>query len=127
MRKNCFFINVDEFVKWYVFLQFWFYFLEFKYCVFFVLFCLVVVKFVSIGLFYVLKYIVDSLNGDLIMFVLVVFISFIVVYGILCLLNVLFGEVCDMLFGWVIECVMCCFGLKVFKYLYNLDLGFYLN
>lgn len=74
-----------------------------------------------------MKYIVDSLNGDLIMFVLVVFISFIVVYGILCLLNVLFGEVCDMLFGWVIECVMCCFGLKVFKYLYNLDLGFYLN
>lgn len=70
---------------------------------------------------------VDSLNGDLIIFVLVVFISFIVVYGILRLFNVLLGEVRDILFGRVIEWVMCCIGLNVFKYLYNFDLGFYFD
>ncbi len=76
---------------------------------------------------YVLKYTVDSLNGDLTTLALAVPISLIVAYGTLRLLNVLLGEVRDTLFGRVTERAMRRLGLKVFKHLHNLDLGFHLN
>ena len=107
MRKNRFPTNVDEPVKWHVLSQLWPYLLEFKHRVFLALLCLVAAKLASIGLPYVLKYTVDSLNGDLTTLALAVPISLIVAYGTLRLLNVLLGEVRDTLFGRVTERAMC--------------------
>jgi|TARA_B100000519_G_scaffold35916_3_gene25731 ATP-binding cassette subfamily B protein len=114
-------------VKWHVLKQLRPYLLEFKRRVVLALLCLVAAKLASIGLPYVLKYTVDSLNGDLTTLALAVPISLIVVYGTLRLLNVLLGEVRDTLFGRVTERAMRRIGLNVFKHLHNLDLGFHLD
>lgn len=127
MRKNRFPTNLDEPVKWHVLSQLWPYLLEFKQRVFLALLCLVAAKLASIGLPYVLKYTVDSLNGDVTTLALAVPVSLIVAYGTLRLLNVLLGEVRDTLFGRVTERAMRRLGLKVFKHLHNLDLGFHSN
>ena len=87
MRKNRFPTNVDEPVKWHVLYSFGPYLLEFKHRVFLALLCLVAAKLASIG-YPVLKYTVDSLNGDLTTLALAVPISLIVAYGTLRLLNV---------------------------------------
>lgn len=114
-------------VKWHVLKQLRPYLLEFKRRVVLALLCLVAAKLASIGLPYVLKYTVDSLNGDLTTLALAVPISLIVAYGTLRLLNVLLGEVRDTLFGRVTERAMRRIGLNVFKHLHNLDLGFHLD
>ncbi|WP_269517978.1 ABCB family ABC transporter ATP-binding protein/permease [Alteromonas sp. BMJM2] len=127
MRKNRLPINDDEPVKWQVLSQLVPYLFEFKQRVGLAILCLVAAKLASIGLPYVLKYTVDSLNGDLTTLAVAVPISLIVAYGVLRLLNVLLGEVRDTLFGRVTERAMRRVGLKVFKHLHNLDLGFHLN
>lgn len=127
MRRNRFPTNVDEPVKWHVLSQLWPYLLEFKRRVALALLCLIAAKLASIGLPYVLKYTVDSLNGDLTTLALAVPISLIIAYGALRLINVLLGEIRDTLFGRVTERAMRRLGLKVFKHLHNLDLGFHLN
>ncbi|WP_032096080.1 MULTISPECIES: ABCB family ABC transporter ATP-binding protein/permease [unclassified Alteromonas] len=127
MRKNRLPINDNEPVKWQVLSQLVPYLFEFKQRVGLAILCLVAAKLASIGLPYVLKYTVDSLNGDLTTLAVAVPISLIVAYGVLRLLNVLLGEVRDTLFGRVTERAMRRVGLKVFKHLHNLDLGFHLN
>lgn len=127
MRKNRLPINDDEPVKWQVLTQLVPYLFEFKQRVGLAILCLVAAKLASIGLPYVLKYTVDSLNGDVTTLAVAVPISLIVAYGVLRLLNVLLGEVRDTLFGRVTERAMRRVGLKVFKHLHNLDLAFHLN
>lgn len=127
MRRNQFPANIDEPVKWHVLSQLWPYLLEFKRRVALALLCLVAAKLASIGLPYVLKYTVDSLNGDLTTLAMAVPISLIVAYGTLRLTNVILGEVRDTLFGRVTERAMRRLGLIVFKHLHTLDLGFHLN
>ena len=124
-RHNTVYNNAP--VKWHVLKQLRPYLLEFKRRVVLALLCLVAAKLASIGLPYVLKYTVDSLNGDLTTLALAVPISLIVAYGTLRLLNVLLGEVRDTLFGRVTERAMRRIGLNVFKHLHNLDLGFHLD
>lgn len=127
MRRNRQPINDDDPVKWQVLSQLIPYLFEFKQRVALAILCLVAAKLASIGLPYVLKYTVDSLNGDLSTLAVAVPISLIVAYGVLRLLNVLLGEIRDTLFGRVTERAMRRVGLKVFKHLHNLDLGFHLN
>lgn len=127
MRRNRQTINDDEPVKWQVLSQLIPYLFEFKQRVALAILCLVAAKLASIGLPYVLKYTVDSLNKDLSTLAVAVPISLIVAYGVLRLLNVLLGEIRDTLFGRVTERAMRRVGLKVFKHLHNLDLGFHLN
>lgn len=127
MRRNRFPTSADEPVKWQTLSQLWPYLLEFKHRVALALLCLIAAKLASIGLPYVLKYTVDSLNGDLSTLALAVPISLVVAYGALRLINVLLGEIRDTLFGRVTERAMRRLGLKVFKHLHNLDLGFHLN
>jgi len=127
MRRNRFPIDDNEPVKWRVLTQLWPYLLEFKHRVGLALLCLIAAKVASIGLPYVLKYTVDSLNGDLATLAVAVPISLIIAYGALRLTNVLLGEVRDTLFGRVTERAMRRLGLKVFKHLHNLDLTFHLN
>ncbi|MFT6898733.1 MAG: ABC-type transport system involved in Fe-S cluster assembly fused permease/ATPase subunit [Paraglaciecola sp.] len=115
-------------LNWQVLKQLWPYLLEFKSRVFLALLCLITAKVASIGLPFILKNTVDSLNlktpEDAL--ILVPF-GLIAAYGLLRLANVLFGEIRDTLFGRVTERAMRRMSLQVFKHLHKLDLDFHLN
>ena len=113
-------------MQWQVFRQLWPYLLEFKQRVFLALLCLVAAKLASIGLPFILKHTVDSLNDDTVK-ALAVPLSLVFAYGVLRLSNVLLGEVRDTLFGRVTERAMRRLGLQVFEHLHRLDLGFHLS
>ncbi len=104
------------------------YLFEFKTRVLLALSCLVAAKVASVGLPFILKHIVDSL--DLFQSaekILVLPIGLLVAYGSVRLANVLFGEIRDTLFGRVTERAMRRIGLTVFKHLHALDLDFHLS
>lgn len=96
--------------------------------------CLVGAKLASVGLPFILKRIVDQLNGDtssdaigaMPEFVIVP-IALLVAYGLVRFSNVLFGELRDTLFGRVTERAMRRVGHKVFQHLHSLDLAYHLN
>ncbi|MFQ3236035.1 MAG: ABC-type transport system involved in Fe-S cluster assembly fused permease/ATPase subunit [Paraglaciecola sp.] len=115
-------------LNWRVLKQLWPYLLEFKGRVSLALSCLIIAKVASIGLPFILKHTVDSLNlktpADAL--VLVPF-GLIAAYGLLRLANVLFGEIRDTLFGRVTERAMRRMSLQVFEHLHKLDLDFHLN
>jgi ATP-binding cassette subfamily B protein len=96
--------------------------------------CLVGAKLASVGLPFILKGIVDQLNGDelnagasQIPELVVVPIALLVAYGLVRFSNVLFGELRDTLFGRVTERAMRRVGHKVFQHLHSLDLAYHLN
>lgn len=115
-------------VNWRVFKQLWPFLLEFKQRVSLAILCLIAAKVASVGLPFVLKHTVDSLNlkSDVDK-IIAVPIALIVAYGLLRLSNVLLGEIRDTLFGRVTERAMRRVGLKVFEHLHQLDLNFHLN
>ncbi|WP_414830384.1 ABCB family ABC transporter ATP-binding protein/permease [Alteromonas sp. H39] len=128
MRRSRFAENTDAPVRWDVFKQLWPYLMEFRQRVFLAMVCLIGAKLASIGLPYVLKYAVDSLNQEnKTALILAVPLSLVIAYGALRLLNVLLGEVRDTLFGRVTERAMRRLGLTVFRHLHQLDLGFHLS
>lgn len=127
MRRNPYPERATKEVRWQVVPLLIPYLTEFKGRVTLALACLVAAKLASIGLPYVLKYTVDTLNTDVTTLAIVVPISLILAYGALRLINVLLGEVRDTLFGRVTERAMRRLGLTVFKHLHNLDLSFHLN
>lgn len=96
--------------------------------------CLVGAKLASVGLPFILKRIVDQLNGEGIVgtgvdsnaFVIVP-IALLLAYGLVRFSNVLFGELRDTLFGRVTERAMRRVGHKVFQHLHSLDLAYHLN
>ncbi|MEQ5807300.1 ABC transporter ATP-binding protein/permease [Alteromonas sp. NFXS44] len=128
MRPSRFNVSPDTPVRWHVLDQLWPYLLEFKSRVATALVCLIMAKLAAIGLPYVLKYTVDSLNTkDAATGLVAVPLALIVAYGTLKLLNVIIGEVRDTLFGRVTERAMRRMGLRVFNHLHDLDLSFHLN
>ncbi|GEA10273.1 ABC transporter ATP-binding protein/permease [Alteromonas sp. KUL49] len=127
MRRNPYPERATKEVRWQVIPLLIPYLTEFKGRVTLALACLVAAKLASIGLPYVLKYTVDTLNTDVTTLAIAVPISLIIAYGALRLINVLLGEVRDTLFGRVTERAMRRLGLTVFKHLHNLDLSFHLN
>ncbi len=103
--------------------------LEFKQRVFLALSCLIFAKVASVGLPFILKYIVDDLEqaNDLKTAIIAVPFALIIAYGVVRFLNVILGEVRDTLFGRVTERAMRRVGLQVFNHLHKLDLNFHLN
>ncbi len=104
------------------------YLLEYKLRIFFALLCLIAAKLASVGLPFILKYVVDDIeqaNDTLIL--LTVPIALLVAYGSLRFASVLFGELRDTIFGRVTERAMRNIGLRVFRHLHSLDLDFHLN
>lgn len=90
------------------------------------LLCLVAAKCASVGLPFLLKDIVDTLNADGVELVLVP-VALLVAYGLIRFANVLFGELRDTLFGRVTEGAMRRVGHEVFKHLHSLDLAYHLE
>ena len=118
-------VNVD----WSVLKRLWPYLQEFRIRVFQALACLVAAKVASVGLPFVLKYIVDGLDQDIngIESLSLALLFLIIAYGLLRFSNVLFGELRDTLFGRVTERAMRRIGLTVFEHLHRLDIAFHLN
>lgn len=104
------------------------YLLEYKVRISLALACLVAAKLASVGLPFILKYLVDGLSvqGGAAA-TLALPLGLLLAYGTLRLANVLFGEIRDTLFGRVTERAMRRIGLQVFKHLHGLDLAFHLD
>ena len=114
--------------NWRVVRQLWPYLLEFKSRVFLAMLCLIAAKVASIGLPFILKHAVDTLNAkDTESTLVLVPFALIAAYGLLRLANVLFGEIRDTLFGRVTERAMRRISLQVFEHLHKLDLDYHLN
>ncbi len=105
------------------------YLMEHRFRVILALSCLVLAKVAMVGLPFVLKEIVDSLEkaNDNTNLVIAVPVALVLAYGVLRFLNVILGEIRDTLFGRVTERAMRRVGLKLFNHLHNLDLDFHLN
>ena len=102
------------------------YLMEYKLRLALSILCLVGAKLASVGLPFILKYIVDGLDSDLGKIVALP-LGLLVAYGAVRFANVLFGEIRDTIFGRVTERAMRRIGLKVFQHLHSLDLDFHLN
>lgn len=103
---------------------------EFKGRIGLALLCLVGAKMASVGLPFILKNIVDQLNGDAtdqLQALVIVPIALLVAYGVVRFVNVLFGELRDTIFGRVTERAMRRVGHRVFQHLHSLDLAYHLN
>lgn len=104
------------------------YILEFKGRVMLAMAFLILAKVASVGLPFVLKYLVDSLDRSLPdSTVLVLPLGLLLAYGVVRFSTVLFAEIRDTLFGRVTERAMRRVGLKVFDHLHRLDIDFHLN
>ena len=117
-------------IDWSVVKQIWPYLMEFKARVLLALLCLVGAKVASVGMPFVLKQVVDDLDGQLadsnLAFIAVPF-GLLLAYGFIRLSNVLLGEIRDTLFGRVTERAMRRIGLRVFEHLHGLHLAFHLD
>ncbi len=119
-------------VNWSYLAKVWPYFLEFRLRILLALLCLVGAKVASVGLPFILKYIVDQLDGanladQATMAMVTLPLGLLAAYGLVRFSNVLFGELRDTLFGRVTERAMRRIGLEVFRHLHSLDLDFHLN
>lgn len=129
MRSNHFSNNQTETFNWQIIKQVLPYLFEYKNRVLLALGFMILAKLASVGLPFILKYIVDDLdtktgqNMDLI----IAPVALVLAYGLVRFANVFFGEVRDTLFGRVTERAIRRIGLKVFKHLHLLDLEFHLN
>lgn len=105
------------------------YLFEYKNRVLMALLFMILAKLASVGLPFILKYIVDDLDSksNPNISLIAAPIALVVAYGLVRFANVFFGEIRDTLFGRVTERAIRRIGLKVFKHLHLLDLEFHLN
>ncbi|HEY5716144.1 MAG TPA: ABC transporter ATP-binding protein/permease [Psychromonas sp.] len=118
--------DVPDSINWSVFKTLIPYLAEYKLRVFLALLCLLFAKVATVGLPFVLKHIVDDLDGNKLQAIAAP-IMLVIAYGVLRFALVLFGELRDTLFGRVTERAMRRIGLTVFEHLHHLDLDFHLN
>lgn len=104
------------------------YLMNYRRRIFIAMLCLVAAKFASVGMPFILKYIVDALDtaNDLTSLIALP-VGLLLAYGAVRLFNVLLGEIRDTIFGRVTETAMREIGLKVFRHLHALDLKFHLS
>ncbi|WNC69268.1 ABC transporter ATP-binding protein/permease [Thalassotalea nanhaiensis] len=105
------------------------YLFEYKRRIFSALMFMIFAKLASVGLPFILKYIVDDLDASTseASALVIAPIALVIAYGVVRFSNVLFGEIRDTLFGRVTERAIRRIGLKVFQHLHSLDLEFHLN
>ena len=128
MPRHRFSVPADTPVRWHTLSQLLPFLFEFKGRVALAMVCLIAAKLASIGLPFVLKHVVDTLDvDDPAAIALSVPVALVVAYGTLRFLNTILSEVRDTLFGRVTERAMRRLGLKVFNHLHALDVDFHLS
>ncbi|WP_434930417.1 ABCB family ABC transporter ATP-binding protein/permease [Shewanella sp. HL-SH5] len=129
MRPSAYFEGPVGKLNWTVLGMLWPYLLEFKGRIFLAMTCLVVAKLASVGLPFILKELVDTLDSNTSAANVIVAAPIVLVlaYGAIRFLNVVIGEIRDTLFGRVTERAMRRLGLAVFEHLHRLDLDFHLD
>lgn len=109
----------------------WPYLMEYRGRVLLAAICLAGAKGASVGMPFVLKYLVDGLAGQNDSAQISPWVwmplGLLLAYGTMRLMTVLLGEVRDLLFGRVTERAMRRMALKVFQHLHNLSLDFHLS
>jgi ABC-type transport system involved in Fe-S cluster assembly fused permease/ATPase subunit len=121
-------VEVDHF-SWNIIKDIFPYLIEYKKRVLFAVGFMILAKVASVGLPFILKYIVDSIDTSQFdqASLLVVPIGLVLAYGLVRLSNVVFGEIRDVLFGRVTERSIRRISLNVFKHLHKLDLEYHLD
>ncbi|MCW8128646.1 ABCB family ABC transporter ATP-binding protein/permease [Microbulbifer halophilus] len=120
-------IALDE-VHWGALKTLFPYLLEFKRAVILALACLVGAKLASTGMPFILKHIVDGLDGEGGAAAAIALpLGLLLAYGAVRFSSVLFGELRDTVFGRVTERAQRRVGLEVFEHLHRLDLDFHLD
>ncbi|WP_028115500.1 ABCB family ABC transporter ATP-binding protein/permease [Ferrimonas senticii] len=114
-------------VNWRVLGQLFPYLLEFRGRIALAMSCLIAAKLASVGLPFLLKEVIDNLDGQRLAQTLALPLGLLLAYGGLRFLNVLLGEIRDTLFGRVTERAMRRVGLQVFEHLHSLDMAFHLD
>lgn len=128
MRPSAYFEGPVGKLNWTVLGMLWPYLLEFKGRVFLAMACLVVAKLASVGLPFILKELVDTLDNTAVTGAIVAApIALVLAYGGIRFLNVVIGEIRDTLFGRVTERAIRRLGLAVFEHLHRLGLDFHLD
>ena len=90
--------------------------------------CLLMAKGAILLIPFLLKYLVDSLEGASVQTLApVFFLGLVIAYGAARFANVFFSELRDTIFGKVTERAMRRIGLQVFRHVHALDLEFHLN
>jgi len=121
-------VEADHF-SWNIIKDIFPYLIEYKKRVLFAVGFMILAKVASVGLPFILKYIVDSIDTSQFdqASLLVVPIGLVLAYGLVRLSNVVFGEIRDVLFGRVTERSIRRISLNVFKHLHKLDLEYHLD
>ncbi|MEH6571063.1 MAG: ABC transporter ATP-binding protein/permease [Halioglobus sp.] len=92
------------------------------------LLCLLLAKAAILVIPFVLKYLVDTLDGKNLQDIApTLLLGLVLAYGAARFSNVFFGELRDTIFGRVTERAMRRIGLEVFRHVHALDLDFHLN
>lgn len=104
------------------------YLLESRVRVLLALLCLVLAKGAILTIPFLLKYLVDSLEGATLENLAgSILMGLVLAYGAARFANVFFGELRDTIFGRVTERAMRLVGLQVFRHVHALDINFHLN
>ncbi|MFT5756307.1 MAG: ABC-type transport system involved in Fe-S cluster assembly fused permease/ATPase subunit [Alteromonadaceae bacterium] len=121
-------VEADHF-SWNIIKDIFPYLIEYKKRVLFAVGFMILAKVASVGLPFILKYIVDGIDTSQFdqASLLVVPIGLVLAYGLVRLSNVVFGEIRDVLFGRVTERSIRRISLNVFKHLHKLDLEYHLD
>ncbi|GGP97371.1 ABCB family ABC transporter ATP-binding protein/permease [Shewanella ulleungensis] len=127
MRPSAYFEGPVGKLNWQVLRLLWPYLIEFKGRVLLAMLCLIIAKIASVGLPFILKDLVDTLDKSSSSQILAVPFGLVIAYGAIRFLNVIIGEVRDTLFGRVTERAIRRLGLAVFEHLHRLDLDFHLD
>jgi len=113
-------------INWQLIRIIWPYLMVHRARVLFALGCLVLAKLANVVGPFILKHIVDALDGETSK-LLAVPLALVFAYGFARFANVILGELRDTVFGRVTERAMRRIGLEVFRHLHSLDLEFHLN
>ncbi len=104
------------------------YLLESPYRVLLAMACLIAAKGAVLVIPFLLKYLVDALDGkDLSALAPALLIGLVLAYGGARFANVFFGELRDTIFGRVTERAMRRIGLQIFRHVHTLDLEYHLG
>lgn len=115
-------------LSWKTLKALWPYLLEYRSRIIIAMLCLVGAKLATVGVPFILKYIVDGLDTKASPDLAVALpLGLLLAYGAARLATTLFGELRDTVFGRVTERAMRRIGLKVFEHLHALELNFHLN